>query len=115
MPRERRRGEEDFDDPAERSFVSKVAHNRWVDVAIRLAIVIATASGAGYVSNEHADGDAAVKYENLARVEQEFQAFKTAYYTRQRERGMVATKEREELLQRLVAIETELRLMRRGR
>ena len=108
----RRQGEPEHEDPAEISMFRKAAKNPWIDALIRITIVIGTAGGTGYVANEHKSNEDAVNYERLTKLQADFERFRTAYYERQRDRSSVSQREREELLQRLAAIETELRLRR---
>ena len=108
----RRRDESDYEDPSDQSLMRRAAKNPWVDGLIRIAIVIATASGAGYVSNEHANVQDAVAYEKAARAEQELVAFKKLYFERQRAATEKQDKEREEMLHRLTVIEMRVEFLR---
>ena len=113
-PRRRRQGEPEHEDPAEISVFRKAAKNPWIDGVIRIVLVIGTAGGTGYVANEHKSAEDAINYERLTKLQADFEKFRTTYYERQRERSTVSQREREEFLQRLAVIETELRLLRGG-
>ncbi len=121
MPREgveRRRDRPGYD-PAETSMIRKAARvefgNPLIDALVRALIMVMVGGGAGYVSNQHQNAEDAQHYERLAELKNEFEKFRQAYDDRQRERTSLSQREREELLQRLTALETRLQLLSTAR
>ena len=113
MPEERRRrsGEPEYEDTAEQSFIRKASKNQWVDAAIRIAIVIATAGGTGYMANEHKNTADAAAYDRLTQLQADYEKFTKRYYEREKERRERAEAEHLALAQRLAAAEAEIRIL----
>lgn len=121
MPDLRRRaGEPHYEDPTEQSLVRRMSKMELpggpiVDVLIRVTVVLLMGGGAGFVANEHASAGDAIQAERLQKLRQDFDEFRIAYVKTLNESAAYEQKDREEELQRLSAIETELRLLRSRR
>jgi uncharacterized protein HemX len=111
MPETRRRHD---DVRPEDSVISKITKSKTGDLLIRAVITVIIGGGAGFAVHEKKD----IETQNLATELQEQKTalaeFRRTYYQREREER----KEHDALMQaareRLVAIETELRLIREG-
>lgn len=84
----RRRGEPEYEDPREQSFIKKASKmefgNPVVDALIRVIVLVAMSGGAGYVSSESKNAEVGALKEQLAAAKSENAARWQRYYRQAR-------------------------------